>query len=78
MENKYPLTIAQLRQAKEDLCAMKEGAEEILRLMTAGYGDADPRAIRAGELFGAVQRLQWELERSAGNSAEATTASGAH
>ena len=53
---------------------MQERAEEISRLMSAGYGVSDPKAIRAGELNSAIQRLQWELERSAGNIAEATTA----
>ena len=74
MQDRYPLTVAQLRKTKEDLAAMQERAEEISRLMTAGYGAADPKAIRAGELNSAIQRLQWELERSAGNSADATTA----
>jgi hypothetical protein len=73
MQDRYPLTVAQLRRTKEDLSAMQERAEEISRLMTAGYGGADPKAIRAGELNSAIQRLQWELERSAG-SADATTA----
>jgi hypothetical protein len=53
---------------------MQERAEEISRLMTAGYGASDAKAIRAGELNSAIQRLQWELERSAGNSSDATTA----
>ena len=53
---------------------MQERAEEISRLMAAGYGAGDPKAIRAGELNSAIQRLQWELERSAANSADATTA----
>ena len=74
MQNRYPLTVAQLRQTKEELSAIKERAEEISRLMSAGYGASDPKTIRAGELNSAIQRLQWELERSAGNSADATTA----
>ena len=74
MQDSYPLTIAQLRQAKEDLSAMKEQAEQISRLMAAGYGASDPKAVRADELNSAIQRLQWELERSAGTSADATTA----
>jgi hypothetical protein len=74
MQNRYPLTVAQLRQTKEALSAMKEQAEEISRLMAAGYGASDPKAIRAGEINSAIQRLQWELERSAGNSSDATTA----
>jgi len=73
MQDRYPLTISQLRQAREELAAMKQRAEEISQLMAAGYGDTDPRTIRAGELNAAVQRLQWELDRS-GNSADSTTA----
>ena len=74
MLDRYPLTISQLRQAKEELAVMKQRAEEISQLMAAGYGDADPRTIRAGELNAAVQRLQWELDRSGGDSADSTTA----
>ena len=48
---------------------MKDRAEEIAKLMAAGYGVSDPRAVRAGELNAAIQRLQWELERSSANSA---------
>jgi hypothetical protein len=73
MQERFPLTVAQLRQAKEELAAMQERAEEISRLMAAGYGLSDPRAIRAGEVHSAIQRLQWELERSAG-VADATSA----
>ena len=74
MPDQYPLTIAQLRQAKEDLTAMQERAEEISRLMTAAYGSSDSRAIRAGEVNAAIQRMQWELERNAAASADATSA----
>ena len=74
MPDRYPLTITQLRQAKEDLAAMQQRAEEISRLMTAGYGSSDPRAIRAGEVNAAIQRLQWELERNASGGADTTTA----
>ena len=74
MPDRYPLTIAQLRQTKEDLVAMKEQAEEISRLIAAGYGDADPKAIRAGELNSAIQRLIWELDRSGSGSADASIA----
>jgi hypothetical protein len=73
MQDRYPLTIAQLRQAKEDLATMHEQAEEISRLLAAGYGTSDPKTIRAGELNAAIQRLQWELERNAGSSADATS-----
>jgi len=73
MLDRHPLTVSQLRQAKEELTAMQQRAEEISQLMTAGYGDSDPRAIRAGELNAAIQRLQWELDRG-GDSADSTTA----
>ena len=73
MQDRYPLTVTQLHQAKEELAAMKEQAEEISQLMVAGYGASDPKAIRAGELKAAIQRLQWELERSTGDSAYATS-----
>jgi hypothetical protein len=74
MPERYPLTVAQLRQTKEELAAMRERAEEISQLISAGYGPRDPKTIRAGELAGAVQRLQWELDRSAGNAIAASTA----
>lgn len=74
MPDRYPLTIAQLRQTRQDLGAMKEQAEEISRLIAAGYGDADPKSIRAGELNSAIRRLIWELERSGVTSADATNA----
>ena len=73
MPDRYPLTIAQLRQTREDLAAMKDQAEEISRLLSAGYGDADPKAIRAGELNSAIQRLIWELERSGVTAGAANT-----
>lgn len=73
MLDRYPLTVSQLRQAKEELATMQQRAEEISQLMTAGYGESDPRAIRAGEVNAAIQRLQWELDRN-GNIAESTTA----
>ena len=73
MMDRYPLTVAQLRQAREDLAAMRERAEEISKLMMAGYGPSDRKAVRADELNAAIQRLQWELERGTAN-ADVTTA----
>lgn len=52
---------------------MQEQAEEISRLLAAGYGDSDPKSIRAGELNAAIQRLRWELERGTGESADAAS-----
>jgi hypothetical protein len=71
-QDKYPLTVAQLRWISDELAAMKERAESISQLMTAGYGNTDQRAIRAGDIYGAIQRLQWELERAASKSASAS------
>src|SRR5260370_38554970 len=58
MSDRYPLTISHLRQARAEMAAMQERAEEISKLMTAGYGSSDPRAIRTGEVNAALQRLQ--------------------
>ena len=63
MADRFPLTIDQFRQATSDIAQMAEKAEEISRLMSAAYGDTDSRAIRAQEVSGAIQRLQWEIER---------------
>jgi hypothetical protein len=64
MPDRYPLTIDQVRQVKNDLDGMRARAEEISQLMQAGYGDADRKFIRAEEVNAAIQRLQWELERN--------------
>jgi hypothetical protein len=64
MPDRYPPTIDQLRQVKNDLDGMRARAEEISQLMQAGYGDADRKSIRAEEVNAAIQRLQWELERN--------------
>jgi uncharacterized coiled-coil DUF342 family protein len=64
MPDRYPLTIDQVQQVKNDLDGMRARAEEISQLMHAGYGDADRKFIRAEEVNAAIQRLQWELERN--------------
>ena len=71
-QDKGSPTVGQLRWIIDELAVMKERAERISQLMTAGYGDRDQRAIRAGDLYGAIQRLQWELDRAAGRSAAAS------
>jgi hypothetical protein len=48
----------------DDLRAMKEQAEAIYRLISDAYGEADQKAIRAGEVSATIQRLIWDLERS--------------
>jgi hypothetical protein len=63
MADRFPLTIDQFRQATSDIAQMAEKAEELSRLMSAAYGNSDSRAIRAQEVSGAIQRLQWEIDR---------------
>ena len=65
MAANYPLTVEQLSQIEQDLAEMRVRAEEIFHLMNAGCGESDPRTSRAEELTGAIQRLQWAMERMA-------------
>jgi len=41
----------------KDRLVMQEQAEAIYQLVLCGYGDADQKAIRAGEISGTIQRL---------------------
>jgi len=59
----FPLTIDQVRQANADISEIAQRAEDLAQLLSAGYGECDPRAGRAQEAYGAVQRLQWEMDR---------------
>lgn len=61
--DRYPLTIDQVRQTMRDLNALTEQAEEIAKLMLAGYGEHDRRTIRAQEAHAALVRFQTELGR---------------
>jgi hypothetical protein len=63
MAAKYPLTAEQFHQIELDLAEMRVRAEEIFHLMSVGCGESDPRALRAEEVTGALQRLQWAMER---------------
>ena len=71
MPAKYPLTAEQFRQIERDLAEMRVRAEEIFHLMSAGCGESDPRTSRAEEVTGAIQRLQWAIERMTGRKASA-------
>ena len=51
-----------IAQLKMKIHRMESDAREIAHLMNTGYGSGDKRAIRAGELLAAIQRLKWELE----------------
>lgn len=65
MATQNPLTGEQLRQMKRDLEEMKVRSDEMASLLGAGFGDEDQRTLRAQEVSGAIQRLQWAMERSA-------------
>jgi hypothetical protein len=64
MATQHPLTVDQLHQIKRDLADMQIRAEEIFHIMAASSGELDARTVRAEELTGAIQRLQWAMERS--------------
>lgn len=61
---RYPLTVEQRKQLGQDLAHIREEVQAITAMMCACYGSESPRAIRASEVAGAMQRLEWELERS--------------
>jgi hypothetical protein len=57
-------SVAQLEMTIDRIQAMETEAQEIANLMYASYGAYDRRAIRAGEMLAAIQRMTWELEPS--------------
>ena len=63
MQEHFAPSIDQLRELESQLDSLLEDSARINRLLTAAYGMQDQRAIRAGELNAAVQRLITELER---------------
>ena len=65
MAVKYPLTAEQFHQIEQDLDEMRVRAEEIFHLLSAACGASDARTSRAEEVNGAIQRLQWAMERMA-------------
>jgi hypothetical protein len=52
---------------------METDAREIANFMYASYGAYDRRAIRAGEMLAAIQRMTWELEPSHQQARHAVT-----
>lgn len=60
---RYPLTIEQSAQLREDLALIEERLQAIVVLMRACHGEQSQAAIRAEETAGALQRFKWELER---------------
>ena len=60
---RYPLTIEQRAQLREDVALIEERVQGIIVLMRACHGEQSQAAIRAEETAGALQRFKWELER---------------
>ena len=56
-------TIEERKQLDEDLGLIEEKLQGIIVLMRNCYGKNSNAAIRADEIAGAIQRLEWELER---------------
>ena len=59
----HPPTIEERKRLDEDLGVIEERLQSIIVLMRACYGKNSNAAIRADEIAGAIQRLEWELER---------------
>ena len=55
-------SVVQLKITIDRIQAMETDALEIANFMYASYGVYDRRAIRAGEMLAAIQRMTWELE----------------
>jgi hypothetical protein len=60
---RHPLTKDQKRQLEEDLTNVEDKLDDIVVLLRAAYGEESQCAIRAEEVWGALQRLRWQLER---------------
>ena len=60
---RHPLTKDQKRQLDEDLRNVEDKLNGIVGLMRAAYGEESQPAIRAEEVWAALQRLRWQLER---------------
>jgi len=59
----HPPTIQERKRLDEDLSLIEEKVQGIIVLMRDCYGKNSNAAIRADEIAGAIQRLEWELER---------------
>jgi hypothetical protein len=66
-------SVAQLKITIDRIQAMETDAREIANFMYASYGAYDRRAIRAGEMLAAIQRMRWELEPSNQQARHAVT-----
>jgi hypothetical protein len=59
----YPMTKEQRETFDHDLAAIMTGLSDVVTLLSACFGDNDPRLVRAKEAEAALQRLLWAVER---------------
>jgi hypothetical protein len=59
----HPMTGEQRAVLDQDLTTVMKTLSDIANLLSACYGDADPRTARAEELQAAGQRLLWAMSR---------------
>jgi hypothetical protein len=59
-----PATPDQKTELSATLARLEHMCAVVLELLTTMYGPDDNRAIRAGELCGALQRLTWDVVRA--------------
>jgi hypothetical protein len=69
MARRRPPTVEQLSNLAELMEKLLRITEELRGETLTMYGADDPRSIRADEVYGAVQRLEWSLQRSHSASA---------
>ena len=69
MARRRPPTVEQLSNLAELMEKLLRITEELRGETLTMYGADDPRSIRADEVCGAVQRLEWSLQRSHSASA---------
>ena len=62
--DRYPLTDEQRASVSRDIILVRETLHEVATLMRACFGDTSQVVIRAEECSAAVQRFEWELERT--------------
>jgi hypothetical protein len=66
--DRFPLTDQQRATASRDISKLKGTLQELATLMKASFGQNSQVAVRAEECYAALQRFEWELERTAPDS----------
>ncbi len=71
-EQRHPLTPEQREETRSEIAEIKARLAEMATLMRACFGDADQVTVRAEEVCAAVERFEWELERTRQNTQSGT------